>query len=222
MISIIIPTVYKAPQLPQLLLNLENCDLVTEIILVENAPPNGILDNINYSNKLIVKPYTENLFCNGAWNYGTQVCKNHYYAFCNDDVLFPNVIIKDVINFYKSRPNSGFIGMHPCQFDSLKDRPLIYGFIEREDWHMRGGWGTLIFNHKDNDIIIPNDLKQWCGDTYYIFYSKYPCYDYFGEKFYTNHLQHSTSTTNDIIDICHNDQYVFEQKYILKKPIWKK
>jgi hypothetical protein len=33
MISFLIPTVYKAPQLPKLIQDLNNCELVTEIIL---------------------------------------------------------------------------------------------------------------------------------------------------------------------------------------------
>ena len=75
MISFIIPTIYKAPQLPQLIKDLNKCDLVTEIILYENAPNNGILNNI-YSDKLIIKEYTENVYCNGAWNYGAENYKN--------------------------------------------------------------------------------------------------------------------------------------------------
>jgi hypothetical protein len=219
MISFLIPTVYKAPQLLKLIQNLDNCDLVTEIILYENAPYNGILDNIS-SDKLIIKTYTENDFCNKAWNYGAKNSKNHYYALCNDDILFPTSVIDDVLHFYKFRPDSGFIGMHPTQFDIFSGKSLVYGFIQREVWHIDGGWGTLIFNHKDNNVIIPDDLKQWCGDTYYVHYSKYPCYNYFGEKFYTSSDDHSTSTKSDILDICINDQKIYEEKYKLEKPLW--
>jgi hypothetical protein len=49
--------------------------------------------------------------------------------------------------------------MHKTQFDTAC-KPDVYGFIKREVWHIDGGWGTLIFNHKDNNIIIPNDLKH--------------------------------------------------------------
>lgn len=222
MISFIIPTIYKAPQLPQLLQNLENNDLVTEIILVENAPYNGMLDNIPYLNKVKIKPYSENLFCNGAWNYGSQTCINHYYALCNDDILFPSTIIQDILHFYKFRPKSGFVGMHFCQFNEVNYRPLVYGVMERTKWCGDGGWGTLIFNHKDNNVIIPEDLKQWHGDSYYINYSKYPCYEYYGEKFYTTKQNHSTSTSNELIEtICKQDCDIWNQKYKLEEPLWK-
>jgi hypothetical protein len=219
MISFIIPTVYKAPQLSKLIQNLEDCELVTEIILYENAPNNGMLDNIS-SDKLIIKKYTKNDFCNKAWNYGAENSKNYYYALCNDDILFPTSIIDDVLHFYKLRPKSGFIGMHKTQFDTVC-KPNVYGFIEREVWYMDGGWGSLIFNHKDNNVIIPSELKQWCGDTYFLYYSKYPCYNYFGEKFYTNYQNHSTSTDNKLINtVCVQDCKIFEEKYKLEKPIW--
>lgn len=219
MISFIIPTVYKAPQLPLLIQTLDSCEVISEIILYENAPSNGMLEGI-FSNKLIIKEYTGNDFCNKAWNYGAENSKNYYYALCNDDILFPTTVIHDILHFYKFRPNSGFIGMHPTQFNSEETSPILYGVSKREVWHIDGGWGTLIFNHKDNNVIIPDDLKQWCGDTYYVHYSKYPCFNYFGEKFYTNNDDHSTSTKSDILNICYNDQKVYEEKYKLEKPIW--
>ena len=46
--------------------------------------------------------------------------------------------------------------------------------------------------------------------------------NYFGEKFYTGNQDHGTSTNSEIMEICYNDQRVFEEKYKLEKPIWKK
>lgn len=219
MISFIIPTIYKAPQLIQLLRDLDVHPLVSEILVIEDCPTTGLLNNL-YFNKLNIIPFQEKKYCNGSWNLGVSLVKTHYYALCNDDVLFPTSIIDDVLHFYKTRPKSGFIGMHKTQFDTLCISN-VYGFVKREVWYMDGGWGSLIFNHKDNDIIIPKDLKQWCGDTYFLYYSKYPCYNYFGEKFYTSDKDHSTSTDNELVNtVCVQDCKIFEEKYKLKKPIW--
>ena len=221
MISFIIPTIYKSERLIQLLQNLDVHPLVSEILLIEDCPNTGMLDPIsnNFFNKVTVIPFKERKYCNGGWNLGISLVKTHYYALCNDDVLFPATIINDVLNFYKTRPKSGFIGMHKTQFDTLC-APNVYGFIKREVWYMDGGWGSLIFNHKDNDIIIPNDLKHWCGDVYFLYYSKYPCYNYFGEKFYTSDKDHSSSFNEEIQTIVENDCKIFEKKYKLEKPIW--
>jgi hypothetical protein len=217
MISFIIPTIYKSEKLIQLLRNLDVHPLVSEILLIEDCPSIGMLDNYNF-NKLNVVPFQERKYCNGGWNLGVSLVKTHYYALCNDDILFPTSIIDDVLHFYKFRPKLGFIGMHPSQYHH--QQPDVYGFIKREVWHIDGGWGTLIFNHKDNDIIIPNDLKHYCGDTYYVHYSKYPCYNYFGEKFYTGAQDHGSSFSEEISKILHSDQKTYEEKYKLEKPIW--
>ena len=221
MISFIIPTLYKSKKLIQLLRSLNAHSLVSEILLIEDCPYTGMLDGYDF-NKLTIVPFQERKYCNGGWNLGVNLVKTHYHALCSDDILFPTSIIDDVLHFYKLRPKSGVIGMHPTQYNNFNDKPLIYGFIEREIWHMYGGWGALQFNHKDNLLIIPEDLKHWCGDTYNVYYSKYPCYDYFGEKFYTGSDEHGTSSSSEIIEIGRNDQRVFEEKYKLEKPIWKK
>jgi hypothetical protein len=223
MISFIIPTLYKSERLIQLLRNLDVHPLVNEILLIEDCPDTGMLDpkHGNLFNKVTVIPFQERKYCNGGWNLGVSLVKTHYYALCNDDILFPTSVIDDVLHFYKFRPKSGFIGMHPTQFNcATQIKPVVYGIIQREIWHIAGGWGTLIFNHKDNNIIIPNDLKHYCGDTYYVYYSKYPCYNYFGEKFYTSNNDHGTSNNEEVLEISRNDQRVFEEKYKLEKPIW--
>jgi hypothetical protein len=223
MISFIIPTLYKSERLIQLLRNLDVHPLVSEILLIEDCPDTGMLDSKHgiLFNKVTVIPFQERKYCNGGWNLGVSLVKTYYYALCNDDILFPTSVIDDVLHFYKFRPKSGFIGMHPTQFNcATQTKPVVYGIIQRETWHMDGGWGTLIFNHKNNDIVIPNDLKHYCGDTYYVYYSKYPCYNYFGEKFYTSNNDHGTSNNEEVLEISHSDQRVFEEKYKLEKPIW--
>ncbi len=223
MISFIIPTIYKSKNLIQLLRSLDVHPLVSEILLIEDCPHNGMLDPVhgNLFNKVTIVPFRERKFCNGGWNLGVSLVKTYYYALCSDDILFPTTIIDDVLHFYKHRPKSGFIGIHPTQFNcKTQIRPIIYGFIQKEEWDIQGGWGTLQFNHKDNLIIIPDDLKHLCGDTYNVYYSKYPCYSYFGEKFYTCNDEHGTSTNPEVLEISHNDQRVFEEKYKLEKPIW--
>jgi hypothetical protein len=218
MITFIIPTIYKSPFLIQLLRSLDVHPLVSEILLVEDCPSTGILNNC-YFNKLNVVPFQERKYCNGGWNLGINLTKTHYYALCSDDILFPTTIIDDVLYFYKSKPNSGVIGMDCSQYET-EYKSLYYGFKQKENWFVSLGWGALQFNHKNNPLIIPGDLKHWCGDTYNLYYSKYPCYDYFGEKFYTTNNDHGTSTNEEILEIGFNDQRIFEEKYKLEKPIW--
>jgi hypothetical protein len=211
MISFIIPTIYKSPRLIQLLYDLNSCDYVSEVLVIEDAPSNGMLNNLILE-KVKVIPFTEKRYCNGAWNYGISQVKNYYYALCNDDINFNPKIIIDVINFYKQHPQTGFIGMHPSQFETQIE-PFIYGFERKQNVDAVNGWGCLIFNHKLNDVIIPNDLKHWCGDTYYLNYSKFPNYSYLGEKIYT---EMSTSLSPEVLKIGEHDQKTYIEKYLNK------
>ena len=207
-ISFIIPTIYKSPRLIKLLYDLENCNLVNEILLIEDAPYTGMLDGIKL-NKTKIIPFTKKRYCNGAWNYGVENVSSYYYALCNDDINFDISIINDVLHFYKLRPNSGFIGMDNTQFDTINN-PRVFGVAVNDSYEAINGWGCLIFNHKNNNVKVPDDLKHWCGDSYYLTYSKYPCYNYFGPKVYT---EMSTSMSPDILEIAKQDQITFKEKY---------
>lgn len=72
------------------------------------------------------------------------------------------------------------------------------------------GWGCLIFNHKDNDLIIPKDLLHWCGDEYYLTYSKFQNYYYLGSKIHTNM---SDSMSPEVLEMAKQDQKVWRDKY---------
>jgi hypothetical protein len=100
--------------------------------------------------------------------------------------------------------------MHPSQYETQIE-PLVYGFERKLDGETINGWGCLMFNHKLNNVIIPNDLKHWCGDTYCLNYSKFPNYSYLGEKIYT---EMSTSLSPEILKIGEQDQRTYVEKYL--------
>ena len=212
MISFIIPTIYKSQRVKTLVKDLCNCELVSEILIIEDTDEYNDIDLFFpfCNDKINLIPFTEKRYCNGAWNFGVKNIKNDYYALCNDDINFNTSIIYDVINFYKQRPKSGFIGMHYSQYD-VNTKPYLYGFELKDKYSPASrGWGCLIFNHKDNDVMIPSDLKHWCGDTYYLLNSKYPSYSYYGDKIYT---EMSTSISSNILDIGKEDQKTLLRKY---------
>ena len=212
MISFIIPTIYKSQRIKKLVADLCDCDLVSEILIIEDT--SDFVDRDIFfpfcNDKLKIIKFTKKRYCNGAWNYGIKNVKNYFYALCNDDINFNTSIIYDVINFYKQRPKSGFIGMHPSQYN-INTKPYRYGFELKDKFSpANNGWGCLIFNHRGNDVYIPSDLKHWCGDTYYLLNSKYPSYSYLGDKVQT---EMSTSSSSDIIALGEDDQKIFLKKY---------
>jgi hypothetical protein len=210
MVSFIIPTIYKSSKLPKLLTDLENHNLVDEILLIEHAPSIGMLDGL-FLNKTKIIPFTTRKYSSAGWNYGVKNVSNYYYALCNDDINFDTILINDILNFYKSHPNSGFIGMHPDQYNFENySHNIVCMFEKKLNAFSRKGWGCLIFNHKDNDVIIPDDLTHWCGDEYYLTYSKFQNYYYLGSKITTNM---SESSDDDVLKIVLKDQEIFKKKY---------
>jgi hypothetical protein len=215
-ISFIIPTVYKSYRLTKLLEDLENCEQVSEILLIEDEYYQYNI-KIPYISKLQIIYFDGNKkYYNGCINLGMSLINNNLYALCNDDINFNTRLISDIINFYIVRPHTGVIGMHFSQFD-VYNKILMYGFGLKTGLNTQKGWGVLMFNNIHNQIYIPEDLKHWCGDSYLLQYSKYPCYDYYGEKI---HTEMSTSTYGHILEIGKQDQKIYDELYKNHKVQW--
>jgi hypothetical protein len=215
MFSFIIPTIYKSQRLLPLIETLENCDLVGEILLIENQT--GSLDLSNFT-KLKIINTGENLFYVKSCNLGVSLAQYPYIALCSDDINFSSKTITDVYNFYNTYPQSGYIGIHNSQYE-IHRKPLYYGFGIQEIrlW----GWGVLVFGQKEHYQPMPEDLVHWCGDDFMFQYSKYPVYYYYGEKMYTE--MSTSSKDNPVInDIIQKDCNTYENKYKLNEPIWYK
>jgi hypothetical protein len=214
MFSFVIPTMYKSDKLLKLIKILENCNLVDEIIIIENAYQNSkILEEIDYSffSKIKLLPQKENIYVNPAWNLGVKNSSNNYIALCNDDIFFNPIILKEILYYLENYP-IGFIGMDSSQFQ-VKFPPVWYGIRQTDT--LCNGWGTLICFKKENYIPIPKDLKVYFGDNYLIDYSKYPCYTFYGNKIHTN-MSETAKTVKNIKEITLKESIIYEKKYKIK------
>lgn len=136
----------------------EACDLVGEIILIDNA--NAANDNLpGQYTKIKVLPQKENIYVNPAWNLGVSFASYNKIAIANDDILFNTDIFEWIIHHM----NTGVIGMCTSSYDPI-DGNLPY---ELEKVNVRPpGWGCLMFIDKQNYTHIPACLKIACGDDY--------------------------------------------------------
>lgn len=169
--SIIIPTLQKSGMiLANLLKVLSEDNSVEEIMVIDNSLI-GYQCNIPKV-KIIIPP--ENLFVNGAWNYGVKNMKGSFFGLINDDVLVPYNFCTDALNFLMANRQAGvlgydsedsFIQRDTKQFNSpppntkMKPVPLLRTLEVLY-------WGAAIFGHKTNYYQIPDDLKIYCGDNY--------------------------------------------------------
>jgi hypothetical protein len=157
--SIVIPTLWKSNRTEQLIRDLNECEFVDEIIIIDNTNTDE-WDRTYRKIRTVSKG--ENIYVNPAWNWGIELAKNECIALCNDDINFdPNifgVITKDILLEF------GIIGQSEFNYKGKNsDEPILEKWNGKvRDW----GWGCLIMFDKKNWIEIPDDIKIWYGDDY--------------------------------------------------------
>lgn len=156
--SVIIPTMWNSNRTEKLLKDLNECELIDEIVIIDNNPKHKI--QLNNLEKIKIITTKENIYVNPAWNLGVKNSKNNLICLCNDDINFD---VNDVFNFiHKNTENLGCIGVHPNSYKTKNELNKL-----SEGYHTGGGgWGCLIFCKKENWIEIPNNLKIGYGDDW--------------------------------------------------------
>ena len=173
MISVIIPTLLKVDRLQKSLIELSLCDVVGEIILIDNSENNKIF-NIP---KLVHILEHKNTYVNPAWNKGVSIAKYEKICILNDDTWFDWSELSNISKFIKE--DVGMIGMSPNNWDNQDGnlklyRPLPDG--KTAQGFRPNGFGCCFFIHKKNWDPIPEDLKIWAGDDWLFYRSKKPNY----------------------------------------------
>lgn len=159
--TIIIPTLWKSDRTKRLISDLQECQYVDEIIIIDNSYDeyqDTLVEKIRYVS------FGENIYVNPAWNKGIELAKNECIALLNDDINFdPNifgVINEDVLSQF------GIIGMGEGNYTQPIDEergPYIDIWKPGvNDW----GWGCFILLKKSNWKAIPNEIKIWYGDNF--------------------------------------------------------
>jgi hypothetical protein len=159
--TIIIPTLWKSNRTEQLIRDLNECDFVDEIIIIDNTNTDE-WDRTYRKIRTVSKG--ENIYVNPAWNWGIELAKNECIALLNDDINFdPNIfgiIDKNVLDTF------GIIGMgegnYKTPIDEERGPYLDVWQPGVNDW----GWGCFIIFDKKNWIDIPDNIKIWYGDNF--------------------------------------------------------
>lgn len=159
--SVIIPTLWRSDRTQKLINDLQSCELVDEIIVIDNSA-----DKINtqFNGKVKIISFAKNIYVNPAWNVGVKLAKNECIALCNDDINFNtnifSTITKDVLT------NNGIIGMGAGNYtDSIDQNATPYVDVWKPGINDLG-WGCLIFLKKSNWVDIPDEIKIWYGDNF--------------------------------------------------------
>jgi len=159
--SIVIPTLWKSNRTKKLLSDLNECEYVDEIIVINNQLTDVLDGKVE---KVRHVSFGKNIYVNPAWNLGIELAKNESIALLNDDINFdPNIfglITNDILNQY------GIIGMGEGNYrgniDEERGPYLDVWQPGVNDW----GWGCFIMLNRTNWIEIPNNIKIWYGDNF--------------------------------------------------------
>lgn len=159
--TVIIPTLWKSDRTKKLILDLQECEYVDEIIVIDNTSSYEM--DIHHMPKIRLISKGENIYVNPAWNWGIELAKNECIALCNDDINFDanifGVITENVLTY------SGIIGMGEGNYKEPIDEergPYIDMWKPGiNDW----GWGCFILLKKSHWLPIPNEIKIWYGDN---------------------------------------------------------
>ena len=158
--SVIIPTMWYSDKTHTNLVNLNDCEDVGEIILIDNNTPlkPDYIDNLD---KVRYLPQKENIFVNPAWNLGVRESVYTYICICNDDIVFDTKIFE----YMRNHITSGVFGMWTGNYyGENSNLPYEIKPIDGRPW----GWGCLIFIYKANWKEIDERLKIACGDDWLI------------------------------------------------------
>ena len=165
--SVIIPTIWKGETLNDLLINLYNCELIEEVILINNDNKNS--KAIPLHDKLIYVEPQKNLFVNPSWNLGVRMAKSNNIIISNDDILFDvHYFINSLIDVDKNYVNFeelGIIGMHSDNY-KLESNSSNVSFKSHGMSESTGGWACLLAFNKKNWTPIPEQLKIYYGDNF--------------------------------------------------------
>ena len=200
MFSVIIPTMWKSPRITKLITDLCECDVVGEVIIIDNNPSES--QPLPFSAKIALHLMAENIYVNPAWNYGVERSQFENILICNDDENFN----PSFLGIYDdSLQHVGIIGMafenYQLKADAnihlkpMKDRPY--------------GWGCLMLIHKSKYTQIPDDLLIANGDDWLAQHAT---------PFVLHGLavQSEISTTSRLDEfgmIQHNDNEIYKTKY---------
>lgn len=155
--SIIIPTMWKSPKITKSIKDFINCDLVSEIIIINNRI--GYELPLDFDNKkIILLNQEQNIYVNPSWNLGVSVSKSEYLIFVNDDVYINNCC--SLLEMFLG-VDYNIIGLDVENSNSKKTFTIndYSGDLPRPPKFF-----TWFYMKKNSYVKIPDNILIWCGD----------------------------------------------------------
>lgn len=163
MISIVIPTLWKAEEIYETIDSFKAANNVgAELIIIDNA--NSPFQDPTLT---IVKP-KENIGVNPAWNIGSILAQNEHILFLNDDIT---INFKLFFEFIKKLNNLeyGLITLDKTLI-ATQDVNSDEDILEIKNCDAKfNGFGCFMIIKKKLYPIVPQEFKIFFGDFYFHF-----------------------------------------------------
>ncbi|MDO4918811.1 glycosyltransferase family 2 protein [Kocuria sp.] len=166
-LSVIIPTLQRARELPELVELCAEHPAVREVIVVNNhqSPLDFGRENVR------VLQQEQNIFVNPAWNLGVREAVADHIALINDDVLFDPVVL-DIAAEFVLKPRRGILGLEGTFINRQQATPAKLRIAGRD--HISSSFGMFMCLRKENYVPVPEDLLVWCGDDWLFLQQPWP------------------------------------------------
>lgn len=165
MISVIMPTIWKAHHYKRMLSILNAHPLIGEILIIDNDTSNTDQEVLKLD-KVIHHPQPQNLYVNPSWNLGVKLAKYDRICLYSDDMQFDASCLETVYEYMT--PENGMLGFSEDSISEMFDEIFDLGptsVIEvARSMHYR--YGICMFMHKESYYEIPDMYKIYCGDQY--------------------------------------------------------
>lgn len=157
--SVVIPTMWRSNRIINMLDQLQECDYVDEVIIIDNDYKNKL--EVELGPKVKYLKQEENIFVNPAWNLGVSESSSDIVCLLNDDITFDvNSLFSQV---YRCFDRFKCIGVNVKSY-GLKNKP--FDIMITPGHHIKNGWGCCIFVDRTMWVDIPKELKIFYGDNW--------------------------------------------------------
>lgn len=228
-LSIIIPTMQRNKHILDMLVKqLVDDYIIGEIIIIDNS----LLGYKYQSYKVKVHTPKRNLYVNPSWNLGVCLAENEYIGILNDDILLPNNLCMQILDFIQNDDKIGLVGVESKsvidnklkEFDTYPSIQTNVKYKKIKSIHDTRNtyWGTAIFGKREHFYKIPEEMLIYCGDDYLLNKNNETKinYAFYNTKIY--HCHSLTSSSPEFNKIKENDMKIMEKHYPKYKKIRKK
>lgn len=165
-ISVIIPTMWRAnPFLFKMLKNMDSCEEVGEIIIIDNDKKNTPENIQSLSSKIIHYPSDKNLYFNPSVNLGVSMAKYDLFCILNDDVIFDPRAFKFIVD--NMTEDMGMVSPLMDYFNRVEENESLIKNLHLVPMHKsRDGFGCVMFLYKKNFVRIPDEIVFHHGDEF--------------------------------------------------------